>query len=171
MITYDVANIAPRRKLAHGLHLSRPDAASAPRRVEKAVAPKAEYPEPEIKARTADESEIPRAAGLFLRKLSGIPHRVTYARGWLSDAHGEPSRLVDSIAVRISPIPFLEVTAVASWIDGKSAGCIMRTVDGPRTGNLDDLKRLLGFEVKPRVRNPSKVARLSVVKGGREGMR
>lgn len=173
MSTYGRANIAPRRVSVSPLHIQRHPTAWTllkPSPPAREVARLPEYPEPEVGARDALSEEIPGGARTFMKKLAGIPHRVTFARGWLPGAHGEPTRLVDSIAVRVSPIPFKGVTLVCMWIDGRSAGCVMRTVNGPRKGNLDDAKRLLGFEVKARaavVRKP----RLTAIKGGKEGMR
>lgn len=135
-------------------------------------APLPEYPEPEVPAREAHGTEIPRGGTTFLKKIMNMPHDVRYAKGWLPDAQGKPSKLVESVVIRIAPVPFVGVRVVLTWIDGKSAGCLyLDAQNALRKGNLDDARRILGFEVKPRAPRAPAKPRLTLIKGGKEGMR
>ena len=119
-------------------------------------------------ARTAHEDEIPRAVRTFTRKLddAGIRHDVRYARGWLPDNQGNPTKIVESIAVRMD-------LACAVWHDGRFAFGLVRLPEfGLRKVNLDQVKAFLGFEVKARApRATTEKPKLRVIKGGKEGMR
>ncbi len=155
-----------------GLHVKRHETAWTPLRATKPnqeVRPLPEYPEPEVRARTAVSEEIPRGALTFTKKLdeAGIPYDVRYARGWWPNNAGEPEKIVDSIVVRMG-------TAWASWVDGRFKVGMVNLPDlGARTANLDQIKAFMGFEVTTRKRkapDPTNPPKLRLIKG-KEGMR
>lgn len=85
------------------------------------------HPAPEVSARPASDSEVPRMA-LSLRVAAervGWVVRVTYARGTLMDARGRAAeRVVDSIALRMRHSDGRR--AIVTWIDGKAGTALVR---------------------------------------------
>lgn len=105
MSTYGVANLAPRRRLAHELHLSRAQTLSVVREEPEGAEPRAPYPVPEIRARAVDLSVVRRGPKSFVSLIEAAEEEFSYdlreARGWMPDKNGDPNKLVDSVSVRV----------------------------------------------------------------------
>lgn len=78
------------------------------------------HPEPVVRARPATPDETPRTAASLMKKATefGWCTSATYAHGTSIDAQGRPSRLVESVVVRLLFRP-AQARAVAVWVDGK----------------------------------------------------
>lgn len=83
--------------------------------------PPAPHPRPEVRARQPLDTEICGGARSILRLAHsrGWTTRTTYARGTTLDAHGNPSRVVDSLLLRLAIPAGGNAQACAVWTDGK----------------------------------------------------
>lgn len=94
----------------------------ARRRWQAEQAPKyVPHPQPEVRARDAQPSEIPIGARRIAKvaDANGWNCNITYARGTTLTARGLPGKVVDSILVAMArPTVGGYQCAVASWIDG-----------------------------------------------------
>jgi hypothetical protein len=79
------------------------------------------HPAPLVACRDAHEDELPRNAKALLKAASAADWRVraTYAKGTALDPKAEPSKVVESVVVRLRRTP---LAAVAWWWDGKFIG-------------------------------------------------
>lgn len=101
------------------------------------------HPAPAVACREAALEETPRSAKVLVRYAEATDwrHRVTYAKGTTFDAQGQPSRLVESVVVRLRRAP---LAAVASWHDGKFAGAwVWSLFTNPRSVGSRDLNRFV----------------------------
>lgn len=78
------------------------------------------HPEPLVRARPAAPTEMPRTAASLIKKAEALGWWTSssYAHGTTFDAQGRPSRLVESVIVRLS-LAAAGARAVAVWLDGK----------------------------------------------------
>ncbi len=85
------------------------------------------HPAPIIPCQPAEEAEMPRNAKALLAAASaaGWRGRATYAKGTALSAKGEPTKVVESIVVRLRRPP---LAAVAWWWDNKFIGAYVWTV-------------------------------------------
>lgn len=80
------------------------------------------HPQPEIRARDAQPTEVPVGARRLAKvgEAHGWNVAVTYARGTSMTATGRPGKVVDSILLRMArPAPGGYACAVATWVDAK----------------------------------------------------
>lgn len=101
------------------------------------------WPAPEVVARLATVSEVPRGALVVQRAAQRAGWLVvpTYARGTALAARGKPGKVVDSLALRMRR-PSDGLRAVAVWIDGGFCiGYAWRPgVEWPGKVNVTDLR-------------------------------
>lgn len=94
-----------------------------------------DHPQPEVEARKAVESEIPRGANQVLRNMGpGWTFQATYARGTSLSRSGQPGPVVDSLALRFQGDDGRR--AVAVWTDGKFERAYLWDDDGLRSLNF-----------------------------------
>ena len=85
------------------------------------MATKVQHPAPEVRAREPIGDELCGGAQAILKlaEKRGWSTKATYARGTSTDAQGAPSRVVDSLLVRMALPHGGNAKACAVWIDGK----------------------------------------------------
>ena len=78
------------------------------------------HPEPIVRARPAEPTELPRTAASLVKRAEaqGWTVTATYAQGWTLESTRTVSRIASSIVVRLS-FPLAAARAVAVWVDGK----------------------------------------------------
>lgn len=78
------------------------------------------HPEPLVRARPAASDEMPRTATSLVKKAEALGWWTSssYAHGTTIDAQGRPSRLVESVVVRLAN-GAAGARAVGVWMDGK----------------------------------------------------
>lgn len=78
------------------------------------------HPEPIIRARPAEEDEMPRTATSLIKKATaaGWSATASYAKGWTLETPRTESKVASSVVVRLS-LPAAAARAVAVWVDGK----------------------------------------------------
>ncbi len=131
------------------------------RREEKMALPA--YPEPSVRARALLSPVVWRSAKSYIKFLEeiGEEYDVREARGWLSNAKGEPTKEVDSISVRAWSV---WGRTAGVWVDGSFEAGFVLPVEGPmRLANLDGLKEFYGRDKPDRTRTP-RAPRVSTVK-------
>lgn len=90
------------------------------------------HPAPLVAARPAEDAEIPRNPATLLRKAHalGWTARATYAHGTSTDAYGQPSRLVESLVIRLIGA---SRALVGVWHNGSYAsGYLLTRERGPQ---------------------------------------
>lgn len=75
------------------------------------------HPAPEVRSRLATGAETPRTVRSLVKSGNefGWTCQVTYARGTTTDQHGAPTRVVDSVVLRMTRD---SASAVGCWEDG-----------------------------------------------------
>jgi len=87
------------------------------------VATRLDHPAPEVSARAPIGDELCGGAKAIVKlaETRGWDTKTTYARGTSTDAQGTPTRVVDSLLVRMALPHGGNAKACAVWIDGKFA--------------------------------------------------
>lgn len=90
------------------------------------------HPAPLTPARPAEDAELPRNPASLLRKAQALDWAgtATYAHGTSTDAYGQPTKLVESLVLRlVGP----ERAIVGVWHNGSfTSGYVLTRDVGPR---------------------------------------